>query len=565
MVFVASVPASLAEPIPGSVSAVVRYMKRVGVRDYPSLIALVCHRWHGVARASQALHSFMFVDVEDAYDFAQDSAYYETYLARSGNRPLTLSINGMQGTCLDLLADEPFRDHLPRLRWACIDMYVYELAGEHEDATGQDVFPLFPGIETPLLETLHVDLGQDGGYFSTDGAHEYFRSLGGDAMGEDDKIFRYSPRLVSFSMDRFDPEDLWTPLSLKNAGLDYETLTCLRLPYVQLRAAEWHEFLALLPVLEIFSCRVFGVEEGVAEEDEVEEDANGDDTSKHTRSESGSEPSSLSSEDDQSGVQRTITDAGFLTLPHLACLSIFSDSEIWRPLLPLDTHTGVGEVLARLLLPSLTAFGYRTANSRSASDDDDESDAARRAASSLTFERFLPPALRALVQRSGCEVHELTLDTPYMRLHDVVGLLKILPELRALHLDLSMLACEDTGDLLRRLARRSEGGALYLVPKLTRMVLDNQEKDVHHGQGAVPLRELLMLVGERWPVGWTDWQIASVHAVVSEGLEDIIYNGGSDEGKGKVQEFSIPEHWKELRSVRRRGDIDLVLEYSDSD
>ena len=83
MVFVASVPTSLSEPTPGSVSAVVRYMKRVGVRDYPSLIALVCHRWRAVAHASQALHSFMFVDVEDAYDFAQDSVYYEAYLARS--------------------------------------------------------------------------------------------------------------------------------------------------------------------------------------------------------------------------------------------------------------------------------------------------------------------------------------------------------------------------------------------------------------------------------------------------------------------------------------------------
>ncbi|KAI4520111.1 hypothetical protein K525DRAFT_204502 [Schizophyllum commune Loenen D] len=560
MVFVASVPTSLSQPTPGSVSAVVRYMKRVGVRDYPSLIALVCHRWHGVARASQALHSFMFVDVEDAYDFAQDSAYYETYLARSGTRPLTLSINGMQGTCLDILADEPFRDHLPRLRWACIDMYVYELAGEHEDATGQDVFPLFPGIETPLLETVHVDLGQDGGYFSMDGAHEYFRGLARDAMGEDDKIFRYAPCLVSFSMHRFDPEDLWTPLSLKNAGLDYETLMCLQLPYVQLRATEWHEFLALLPVLEIFSCRVFDVEE-----DEEDEDVDGDDTSEHARSESGSERSSLSSEDDNPSVEGRNASAGLLTLPHLAYLSIFSDSELSRPMYPLDAHTSVGDFLARLVLPSLTAFGYKTENFQSAPDDDDESDAARSAASSLTFERFLPPALQALVQRSGCEVHELTLDTPYMRLHDVVGLLKILPELRALHLDLSMLACEDTGDLLRQLARRSERGALDLVPQLTRLVLDNQEKDIHHGQGAVSLSALLMFVGERWPVGWTDWQIASVHAVVSEGLEDIEYNGGSDEGKGEVQEFSIPEHWKELRSVRRRGDIDLVLEYSDSD
>ncbi|KAL1699234.1 hypothetical protein EV121DRAFT_284249 [Schizophyllum commune] len=536
MVFVASVPTSLSQPTPGSVSTVVRYMKRV------------------------ALHSFMFVDVEDAYDFAQDGAYYEAYLARSGTRPLTLSINGMQGTCLDILADEPFRDHLPRLRWACIDMYVYELAGEHEDATGQDVFPLFPGIETPLLETVHVDLGQDGGYFSMDGAHEYFRGLGGDAMGEDDKILRYAPRLVSFSMHRFDPEDLWTPLSLKNAGLDYKTLTCLHLPYVQLRATEWHEFLALLPVLEIFSRRVFDVEE-----DEEDEDVDGEDTSEHARSESGSERSSLSSEDDYPSVEGRNASAGLLTLPHLAYLSIFSDSELSRPMYPLDAHTSVGDFLARLVLPSLTAFGYKTENFQSAPDDDDESDAARSAASSLTFERFLPPALQALAQRSGCEVHELTLDTPYMRLHDVVRLLKILPKLRALHLDLSMLACEDTSDLLRRLARRSEGGTLYLVPKLTRLVLDNQEKDIHHGQGAVPLSELLTFVGERWPVGWTDWQIASVRAVVSEDLEDIEENGRSDEEKGKMQEFSIPEHWKEFRSVRRRGDIDLVLEYSDLD
>ncbi|KAI5887623.1 uncharacterized protein SCHCODRAFT_02638537 [Schizophyllum commune H4-8] len=560
MIFVSSVPPFLSEPTPGSVQQAVRYMQRVDVRDYPHLLALVCRRWHGVARASQALHSFMFVDVEDAYDFQQDSAYYEAYLARSGTRPLTLSINGMQRTCLDLLAASPFQDHLPRLRWACIDMYVYELAGEDEDATGCDVFPLFPGVETPLLETVHVDLGQDGGYFSTEGAHEYFSSLGGDAVDEDDRILRHAPRLVSFSMDRFDPEGLWTPLSLKNAGLDYATLTCLRLPYVQLRVVEWFELLVLLPVLEVFSCRVFNVEDEEGEEmaeEEEEDDTNGDGTSEHARSES-----SLSGEDVQSGVDGSNTNAGLLTLPHLTCLSIFSDSEIWGPTYPLDARTGVGEFLAGLVLPSLTAFGLKTNDFRSAPDEE-ESTAATSAVPFLTFERFLPPALQALVQRSGCEVHELTLDTPFMRLHDVVRLLKILPELRALHLDLNMHACQDAGKLLGRLARRSEGGALDLVPKLTQLVLDNQEKDVHHGQGAVPLSELLTFVGERWPVGWTDWQIASVRAVVSEDLENIEKDGASEEGKGKVQEFSIPEHWKDLRSVRRRGDIELVMEYLD--
>ena len=252
MVFVSSVPPFLSTPTPGSVKEIVKYMKRAGVRDYPSLLALVCRRWRYVSRTSQALHAFLFVDVEDAYDFKQTDEYYAAFLARSGSRPLTLSVNGMQDTTLDLLAAAPFRDHLPRLRWACIDLYVSELLGNYDDPTGFDVFPLFPGVQTPLLETVHVDVGQDGSLATDDGATEYFNRYSYRKVARgNQKILRHAPRLRSFSMYRYDPKGL-SPMLLQNVGLDYQTLTCLRLPYVALCAAEWLKVLAELPVLRVF-------------------------------------------------------------------------------------------------------------------------------------------------------------------------------------------------------------------------------------------------------------------------------------------------------------------------
>ncbi|KAL1699236.1 hypothetical protein EV121DRAFT_296384 [Schizophyllum commune] len=560
LIFVSSVPPSLSEPVPGSGAHFVHYMNRAGVLDYPTLLALVCNRWRAVAQGSQTLYSFLFVDAEEEGDleFKRDSAYYAAYLARSGTRPLTLSIRGLQDTCINLLGAAPFRDHLRRLKWACIDMYVPELQDmhEYEDPNGYDVFPLFPRVETPALETVHVDLGEDQGMASFGGTYHLFRRLKqavevdkykGDTGGKDgsresnagednasaddsSEILRHAPRLQSFSMDRFDFDGLWTPLSLKKAGLDYATLTCLRLSYVQLRAADWLEFLAKLPLLEVFSCRLLDCEN---EEEDSAHSSGGMD-----RSRDGSVQSS--GKDEQARCQEDRP--GPLTLPYLTELSLFSDLvDNILCTYPANAQTGTGKFLAGLVLPSLKAFAFKTNSfwsdyaSDSDSDDEDHSISAdyktdiaddrhtvaedEEVAAEMTYDKFLLPALRGLIQRSGCEVQALTFDVPHMDLRDLVRVLKILPELRALHLDLNMVACE--GDLLERLARRSAAGSLDLVPKLTHLVLDNYERDLYHPQYTIPLRNVLRLVGERWPVGWTDWQVATVRAVVKEDVEEL--------------------------------------------
>ncbi|KAI4520113.1 hypothetical protein K525DRAFT_204498 [Schizophyllum commune Loenen D] len=560
LIFVSSVPPSLSEPVPGSGAHFVHYMNRAGVLDYPTLLALVCNRWRAVAQGSQTLYSFLFVDAEEEGDleFKQDSAYYAAYLARSGTRPLTLSIRGLQDTCINLLGAAPFRDHLRRLKWACIDMYVPELQdmNEYEDPNGYDVFPLFPGVETPALETVHVDLGEDQGMASFGGTYHLFRRLKqaveADNADHNSEILRHAPRLRSFSMDRFDFDGLWTPLSLKKAGLDYATLTCLRLSYVQLRAADWLEFLAKLPLLKVFSCRLLDAEN---EEEGPEHSAGGRD-----RSRDGSVQ-----KDEQAGGEEDRP--GPLTLPYLTELSLFSDLvDNILCTYPANARTGTGKFLAGLVLPSLQAFAFKTNSfwsdyaSDSDSDDEDHSVAADcKVAAEMTYDKFLLPALQGLIQRSGCEVHALTFDVPHMDLRDLVRVLRILPELRALHLDLNMVACE--GDLLERLARRSAAGSLDLVPKLTHLNLDNYERDLYHPQYSIPLRNVLRLVGERWPVGWTDWQVATVRAVVKEDVEELKAEcdgvDGDDDKAGS--QSSLVELIEDLRSLRARGDIDLII------
>ncbi|KAL1692653.1 hypothetical protein GGG16DRAFT_101674 [Schizophyllum commune] len=569
MVFVSSVPPFLSAPTPGSVKETIKYMKHADVRDYPSLLALVCRRWRYVSLTSQALHAFLFVDVEDAYDFKQSEEYYAAFLARSGSRPLTLSVNGMQDTTIDLLAAEPFQDHLPRLRWACIDLYVSELLGNYDDPTGFDVFPLFPGMQTPLLETLHVDVGQDGSLATDDGATEYFGNHNYKSARQDERILRHAPRLRSFSMYRYDPKGL-SPMLLQNVGLDYQTLTCLRLPYVALGAAEWLKVLAELPVLRVFHGslpRGESDEESSSSDEEpneggaeVEESGDENEALDEEVEEHGGEEETLNAETDKDGadgedgrepdghdtgsyghdqpqvpeevVRAEPRKASLLTLPHLADLHLVTEYE-----------SDAAEFIAGLILPSLSAFGLATDTAISPLDK-----------SKKDHRVYLLPGLAALTQRSGCEVHELTLDGPRTGLASVVAFLKLVPELRSLHLNASMVSIQ--GNLLERLADRAEGGELSLVPKLTQLVIDNREPDLFHPEGAIPLSEILGLIDKRWPVGWTTWKVASVRVVVSENVQD---HAGREEDK-KAREPSIRRNLKKLRAVRARGDIDLVIE-----
>ena len=135
----------------------------------------------------------------------------------------------------------------------------------------------------------------------------------------------------------------------------------------------------------------------------------------------------------------------------------------------------------------------------------------------------------------------------------VVAFLKLVPELRSLHLNASMVAFQEK--LLDFLADRAQGASL--VPKLTQLVIDNREPDLFHPEGAIPLSEILGLINKRWPVGWTTWKIASVRVVVSENVKDFADGRAEDK---KVLEPSIRRNLKKLRTVRARGDIDLVIE-----
>ncbi|KAL1742342.1 hypothetical protein HDZ31DRAFT_84212 [Schizophyllum fasciatum] len=566
MVFVLSVPPALSEPVPGCGEQVVRLMNRARAVDYPALLGRVCRRWFTIADASQGLHAYMYVDVDDYREFRFETEYYDTFLARSGSRPLTLSVDGLQESCMTLFAAAPFAAHVHRLRRVSINTYMHEFFDDidFEDTVGCDLFPLFPGMDTPLLEIVHVNLGEDGGYEADEGAREYFESLrsavGNDNADASRKILQYAPRLSSFSLERFNPGRLSARI-LQRAGLNLRSLTCLGLSYVSLLALDWYKILRELPALRAFAGSVYDREEDFDDERQIEEwekpDAEFPD--EQSDSEDEGKDAQWHARRDAARAERARKRAalrGPHTLPHLAELSLTSASEYYMAVYDADDELGLNEFLRGLILPSLASFsltthGFMSKITEKAKDED-----------WITVGELVVPALEGLVRRSGCEIRELALNVCFMSLADLVDVLKVLPGLRALHFDMNMHAVSEE-DVLARLARRSPDGKPELVPLLTRLKLDNQEVDYMHKGAAFHLQDVLRFVRERWPVGWTTWEIATMEAVILEEVEEEEQDpddSENEEDSENAEECALDEQtWEELHIVRSRSDIDFIV------
>lgn len=522
IIFVFSVPPALADPTPGSGAQFIEYMVRAYVRDYPTLLGCVCRRWRGVAHASQELNAFVFVDIDafEGSDMKKRNArtYYAELLSRSGARPLTLSVDASAYKCMEPLIQAPFAAHLGRLQHVCIN------AG---DTTSREpLLPLFSDVETPLLETVYISLGEDNNSNVAKTAHAYFRELFRQQQVQGsttNDILLHAPRLTSFSMDEFEESfiapqlSLMVPQFLRMAGLRISSLTCLRLPEVPYRVLDLYKIIPEISDLRVLRCALHVVE---AKEDE-------DQAKKRIDGES---------EEEREGRYRALY--GPHTLPNLVDLHVLAVNTVEGYDKPA-IQSGPGRFMAGLILPALSAFG---ATQVAVFINEDDMQVGRRG-KALALAKVLPPILQSLKERSGCEIHHLQLDVPKMTRKEMNKILQILAALRTLRFDMTMTIVRR--NILEDLGKRNAKGHLSLVPLLHALFIDNH--DPHTGYTA---EAILDLVEARWPEGWSEWATARVHIVrlLTPTCETYGLKEGAKTRLGKLE---------------ARGDVELIIEDRD--
>ncbi|KAL1720431.1 hypothetical protein EV715DRAFT_289394 [Schizophyllum commune] len=500
-IFLLSLPPSLANPTPGSGQEYVAYMRRADVRDYPNLLGRVCRRWRAIALASRALHSYIFLDL-DMHDISHEkkgaaSAYYGAFLARSGALPLTMYIDTSAQEKLRQLLSAPFVAHLPRLRRICIAI---------EDGLPTfgpfSVLPLFPNVRTPLLETVHLDVCCRENDWKAENVVAYFdrvRAATEDPVQPDLRLLHHAPKLSSFSLDNFG-DTSFTPGLLQKAGLDFGSLTSLRLPEVPCRALEIHRLVVDLPRLSSLRCAV----------------RDGYEARPHL------DP---------------------LVLPDLADLHITLVSDGFNTYAPRSNASK--HLLDMLVLPRLTTFAVSRRKNFRADFDYDEMDGPRME----RLSSVLIDPLQSLIARSGCVIRHLALDASHAGSAAIYEVLCALPTIASLKLDAMVCAGRDGEQLLQALAH---GGPFGSLPHLRLLVIGNR-KCSEDWQPLLPA--ILDMVDARWPVGWSACAIVCVSVVL------VQKRCSWDKSTHAAQYEDIPVDVQErLQKIRSRGDIDLCIE-----
>ncbi|KAI5887617.1 uncharacterized protein SCHCODRAFT_02552688 [Schizophyllum commune H4-8] len=539
IIFLLSLPSSLADPTPGSGQEFVAYMRRAEVRDYPNLLGCVCRRWRAIALASRALHSYIFLDL-DMHDISYEKkraagAYYGAFLACSGTLPLTMSIDASAQEKLRQLLGAPFVAHLPRLRRVCIAI---------EDGIPTfgpfSVLPLFPNVRTPLLETVRLDVCSRENDWKAKNVVAYFARVGAaaeDLVQPDLRILHHAPKLSSFSLDDFGDTSFAHRL-LQKAGLDFGGLTCLRLPEVPCCAPEIYKLVVDLPRLSSLRCAVRDGYEAPPRLDQLTSDGLPLEEFVNDQNESRSH---------NVQARRRRTALGELVLPDLVDLHITLVSNGFHTNAPRSN--AFKRLLDMLILPCLATFAVSRRRIYGADFDWDEMDDPRME----ELNSVLVHPLQSLMARSGCAIRHLALDAPRTDDGDVSRVLRALPTVTSLKLDAMACAGPNGERLLQDLTRRRAGaGSPDLLPHLRHLVIGNR-KCSEDWQPSLPA--ILDMVEARWPVGWSACAIACVSVVLVQkrcGWNKITYDAQYEELPADVQE--------RLQRIRSRGDIDLCIE-----
>ncbi|KAL1731410.1 hypothetical protein EV714DRAFT_283356 [Schizophyllum commune] len=257
LVFLFSMPDELSNPTPGSHVAYFAHLARCRSIDYPRLLSRVCRRWRIAAQGCPALWSYICVDIGERKPF--NASYYASILAKSSDFPLTLSFAVGKNQFLNTILHGPvFAPHIRRIRMLCIQLSSYFLPA---DAPRVDILPLFPTVDTPLLESLRLGCRK-----APWSVIRYLDKLqrGGESIPDHLRFFRHAPRLEEFALEGFDDLDAAHEamefVSLRRlglAGFDWANMTRLRLPDVPRRVFDLLRILGDAQRLVELRCTIF--------------------------------------------------------------------------------------------------------------------------------------------------------------------------------------------------------------------------------------------------------------------------------------------------------------------
>ncbi|KAL1663298.1 hypothetical protein GGF50DRAFT_116175 [Schizophyllum commune] len=250
-------PDELANPTPGSHVAYFAYLARCNSIDYPRLLSRVCRRWRIAAQGCPALWSYICVDIGARKPF--NASYCASILAKSSDFPLTLSFAVGKNQLLNTILHGPvFSPHIRRIRMLCIQLSSYFLPA---DAPRVDIPPLFPTVDTPLLESLRLGCRK-----APWSVIRYLDKLqrGGESIPDHLRFFRHAPWLGEFALEGLDDPDATHEamgcLSLRRlglAGFDWANMTRLRLPDVPRRVFDLLRILGDAKRLVELRCTIF--------------------------------------------------------------------------------------------------------------------------------------------------------------------------------------------------------------------------------------------------------------------------------------------------------------------
>ncbi|KAI5887625.1 uncharacterized protein SCHCODRAFT_02552712 [Schizophyllum commune H4-8] len=498
IMFVLSLPDALVDPKPGTGAQYVAYMRRSGALDYPALIAQVCPRWKDCARSSQALHAYLFVDA-GMHEFMKGKneiwrdRYFTNIVARSGSRPLTLSIDVGRGSAVALIMYPPFKDSLPRLRRLCLNF-------NHRQAYDYPLPLLSPhALSTPMLDTVHIHCGADRQSTTSSNAVSYFlRLLARWRRPERGPIpaFHDAPRLVSFSFEGLRSAIFNSPLLFGLAHFPFSKMTCFCLPEAPCYSVDVFNFMMHMPCLRTFRCTLYEVE----------------DQGDRAIHEAQTPWSSLTTD-----------------FPQLNDLDIMLATQ---PGMEGNQPPGVPGLecfLGALTAPALTSLTISRRVQLGQRPYDWGHDE----------EGLLVPALQGFIERSRCTITKFELATFGATLPELVSALQLMPALRTLRLDSTMVCMEVS--LLHALARPTDEGLPALVPRLRCLVIDNARVN-----SSFKNSDVLDMVEARWPVGWSEGGIAHVEVAHFK------------EGEGSLEaETRYQERLEAM--AHRREDIELDI------
>ncbi|KAI4520109.1 hypothetical protein K525DRAFT_204492 [Schizophyllum commune Loenen D] len=499
IMFILSLPDALVDPRPGAGAQYVAYMRRSGVLDYPALIARVCPRWQDCARSSQALHAYLFVDagmhdlIKGKNEIWRDR-YFTNMLARSGSRPLTLSVDVGSGSAVALIMYPPFKDNLPRLRRLCLNF-------NHRQAYDSPL-PLFSPhvLSTPMLETVHIHCGADRQSTSSSNAVSYFVRLHARWRRPERgpiPAFHDAPRLVSFSLEGLRSAVFNTPLLFGLAYFPFSNMTCFCLPEAPCYTVDVINFMMYMPRLRTFRCTLYEVEDqGIRAIHEA-----------------------------QTPWSSLTTD-----FPQLDNLHIMLATQPGMEGSQPDGVPGLECFLGALTAPALTSLTITRRVQVGQKPYDWGHDE----------EGLLIPVLQGFIERSRCTITEFELATFGAMLPELVSALELMPTLRTLRLDSTMVHME--ASLLHALARRTDEGLPALVPRLRYLVIDNARVN-----STLKNSDVLDMVEARWPVGWSDGEIAHVEVAHFK------------EGEGSPEAETLYQERLEAMA-HKREDIELGIQ-----